>query len=71
MLTSIEGFYENGEIHSDETPAIKDKIKVVVTFLSKIEVNPTPKRMLGSLMGKISLPSDFNESLDDLKEYMF
>jgi hypothetical protein len=71
MLTSIEGFYENGEIHLDEIPQIKDKIKIVVTFLSKIEVNPAPKRRLGSLIGKISLPGDFNEPLDDLKDYMF
>lgn len=71
MLTSIEGFYENGEIHLDEIPLIQDKIKIVVTFLSKIEVNPAPKRRLGSLMGKISLPVDFNEPLDDLKDYMF
>ena len=29
------------------------------------------KRKLGTLAGKISIPDDFNEPLDDLKEYMF
>ncbi len=28
------------------------------------------KRQLGTLAGKISIPDDFDEPLDDLKEYM-
>jgi hypothetical protein len=70
MLTSVEGFYENGQVYLNEIPPIKDKIRVVVTFMSEIIVPTTPKRQLGSLHGKIGLPDDFNEPLDDLKEYM-
>lgn len=28
-------------------------------------------RKSGGLKGKVGLPTDFNEPLDDLKEYMF
>jgi hypothetical protein len=28
------------------------------------------KRVLGGLEGKISVPDDFNEPLEDLKDYM-
>ncbi len=71
MLTSVEGFYENGQVYLNEIPPVKDKIRVVVTFMSEIGVYTFPKRRLGSLQGKIGLPDDFNEPLDDLKEYMF
>ncbi|MDX2068919.1 MAG: hypothetical protein SFV55_10865 [Haliscomenobacter sp.] len=65
MLTSIEGFYENGEIHLDEIPLIKDKIKIVVTFLSKIEVNPAPKRRLGSFR-----PTNYKTYFDKTMKFL-
>lgn len=71
MLTSVEGFYENGQVYLNEIPVVKDKIKVVVTFLTEIVIHSAPKRRFGSLQGKIGLPDDFNEPLDDLKDYMF
>lgn len=73
MLTAISGTYENGQVTLDELPPVQTKAKVVVTFLQE-EHPPTPMpkdRVSGSLKGKISLPDDFNEPLDDLKEYMF
>ena len=67
MLTSVEGIFEDGRIILNEIPPVKNKTKVVVTFLSE----SFPKRRLGSLKGKIGIPDDFNEPLDDLKDYMF
>jgi hypothetical protein len=72
MLTTIEATYENGQIIWDEPPLMKEKRKVLVTFLEKDENQPIIKGgavRLGSLKGKISIPDDFNP-LDDLKEYM-
>lgn len=71
MLTSVSGVYENGIITLDETPAIKKKSKIVVTFLEEMEEPVHPKRRLGSLKGKIGTPDDFNAPLDDLNDYMF
>jgi hypothetical protein len=71
MLTTVKGIYENGRIVLDELPRAKDKSKVVVTFLEKSHPLPSQKRRLGSLKGKIGVPDNFNDPLDDLKEYMF
>lgn len=70
MLTTIKGIYENGKIVLEEIPLTKNKSKVVVTFLEEIESPPVKKRPFGSLKGKIGIPDNFNEPLDDLREYM-
>jgi hypothetical protein len=41
-----------------------------VTFLTKSGNVVAKKRIPGNLKGKVSLPDDFNEPSDDLKEYM-
>ena len=70
MLTTIKGTYNNGQIVLDEIPPTKNKSKVVVTFLEEIESSTLQKRPFGSLKGKIGIPDNFNEPLDDLKDYM-
>ena len=68
MLTTIKGTYNNGQIVLDEAPPTETESKVMVTFLEEFQ---TPqKRRLGSLKGKIGIPDNFNEPLDDLKDYM-
>lgn len=69
MLTTIKGTFDDGKIVLDEMPQTKNKSKVIVTFLEEIET-PSQKRRLGSLKGKIGIPDDFNNPLDDLKDYM-
>ncbi len=71
MLTTIKGIYNNGQIVLDEIPPTKNKSKVVVTFLEEIPSHPFKKRHFGSLKGKIGIPDNFNEPLDDLKDYMY
>ncbi len=69
MLTAIQGTYENGKITLEETPDFNDRVNVIVTFLE--EIPPQKKRRVtGSLGGKVWMSDDFNEPLDDLKEYM-
>lgn len=73
MLTTIKGIYDNGKIILTEEPPVKTKADVIVTFLPTEESKATPgkqKIFLGLLEGKIKLADDFNEPLDDLKEYM-
>jgi hypothetical protein len=71
MLTAIKGFYDHGQIILEETPPVKSKTQVVVTFLTEGKSMPSPvKRKLGGLEGQVPLPEDFNEPLDDLKDYM-
>ncbi|MDQ6761686.1 MAG: DUF2281 domain-containing protein [Bacteroidota bacterium] len=71
MLTTIKGIYDNGQIVLEEIPPTKKKSKVVVTFLEEIESSSLQTRPFGSLKGKIGIPDNFNEPLDDLKDYMY
>lgn len=75
MYTAIKGIFENGQIILEETPPTNKKARVVVMFLSeeKLSAKPVHKGVkIGSLAGKgYSIPDDFNEPLDDLKEYMW
>ena len=72
MYATINGIFENGTLLMLETPPTLKKSKVVITFMEELEIPAkSMKRKLGGLEGKISIPDDFNEPLDDLKEYMF
>lgn len=73
MYTAIKGIYENGKITLTEEPPVKSKVEVMITFLTgqeSAEEGPKRRIKMGLLAGKINLPEDFNEPLDDLKDYM-
>ena len=71
MLTTIEGIYENGKVILKESPPVEKNGKVLVTFMSDDNNAATgQKRKLGSMTGTIKMTDDFNESLDDLSEYI-
>jgi hypothetical protein len=77
MYTAINGVFENGQFILQETPPTTKKSKVLIMFMDEIETSfvnePNSKKgvRLGSWADKgYSIPDDFNEPLDDLKEYM-
>ncbi|GLU55311.1 DUF2281 domain-containing protein [Dyadobacter frigoris] len=71
MLTVIEGVYENGQIVLEHTPKLNTKTKVMVIFEEIIETEVAPKkRTFGISKGTIQMSPDFNDPLDDLKDYM-
>ncbi|MGI8952414.1 MAG: DUF2281 domain-containing protein [Chitinophagaceae bacterium] len=73
MLTTIKGTYQNGQVILEEPAPTNETVPVVVTFLDK-KNEPTPiksQKIIGSLKGKIAIPNDFNEPLDDFNEYMY
>ncbi|WP_435356845.1 hypothetical protein [Emticicia sp. SJ17W-69] len=74
MYTAINGIYENGQFVLAETPPTSKKTKVVIMFMEEVETLPKNKKKgvkLGSLAGKgYNIPDNFNEPLDDLKDYM-
>ena len=69
MLKSIKGTYENGKITLEETPDFSGRVNVIVTFLEEIP-SQKKRRVAGGLKGKIWMSDDFDEPLDDLKDYM-
>ena len=71
MLTTIKGYYEHGQIVLDEEPPVTEKTEVIVTFLTEpTETNAVTKRVPGALKGKVTIPDNLNDPIDDLKEYM-
>lgn len=76
MYTAINGIYENGNVILEEAAPTTQKTKVVVMFMKGPKKNTAKKSskggiILGGLKGKVGIPNDFNEPLDDLNEYMF
>ncbi len=73
MFTQISGIYNNGSIILDEKPSLSKPVKVIVTFMEDEEVTIKKKKPLVAGFGKgtVSYMSpDFNEPLDELKDYM-
>ena len=73
MLTQINGIYNNGNIILDEQPTLSKPVKVVVTFMDEEVVTVKKKKPLvaGFAKGTVTFMSpDFNEPLDELKDYM-
>ncbi len=71
MFTTIKGNFDKGQIYLQEEVPITTKTEVMVIFLGE-EKKATikNKRIPGGLKGKVSIPDDFNNPLDDLKDYM-
>ncbi|MFC6099634.1 antitoxin family protein [Olivibacter domesticus] len=77
MYTAIKGIYENGVLRLLEpAPNIK-RAEVVITFLNEEKATAKKARRPGGLLrlqknkGKhFDIPSDFNDPIDDLKDYM-
>jgi len=70
MLTAIKGYYEKGKIIMKEKATVQSKTDVIITFLTEDDKKAPGQRVPGGLKGRVSLPDDFNEPLDDLKDYM-
>ena len=70
MTTTIEGIYENGHITLNELPKDIKKAQVKVIFEEEENIEKTGKRKLGIFKGTIKMSDDFDEPLDELKEYM-
>ena len=43
MLTTIEGIYEDGQVIFKETPPLKKKTKVLVTFMEETDPSTVVK----------------------------
>ncbi|WP_411726094.1 DUF2281 domain-containing protein [Methyloglobulus sp.] len=71
MFATIKGYYEQGQIFLEEEAPVESKTEVIITFLTEnVKNSGIHKRVPGGLKGKVAIPDDFNEPLDDLKDYM-
>ncbi|GAB2596180.1 hypothetical protein [Spirosoma areae] len=76
MLATVTGTYKNGQIILDEELPVKsDNAKVIVTLVDEIsEAQEKPKRtsglLKGAFVGDYWFSKEFNDPIDDLKDYM-
>lgn len=72
MLATVTGTYKNGQIILDEELPVKsDNAKVIVTLVEETsEKQKKPKRTPGLMKGSFWISDDFNDPIDDLKDYM-
>ena len=75
MSVTIKGIFENGQVKLIEPAPTEEKVPVTVTFPDEeniVSEKPLKKNEIkfGSLAGKISVPENFDDELDELKEYM-
>lgn len=71
MLTTIKGYYDHGQIIMEEDAPVQSKTQVIITFLTDEQpVAFKSNRVPGGLKGRVTIPDDFNEPLEDLKDYM-
>jgi hypothetical protein len=71
MLTTIKGIYDNGQIILEEAAPTNEKVEVLVTFSEKVVKKELSDRAFGSGKGMVTyMAEDFNDPLDDLKDYM-
>ncbi len=73
MYQTINGFYENGQVIFNEPVSFNEKVPIMVTFLEDIPQKSNTKNVVkfGGFEGMITISEDFDEPLDDLKEYMY
>jgi len=81
----VEAIYDGVEFKPTRPIDIKEEYKVIITFLEPVKPSarrksrylkePDPSKSgavaLGLWEGQVKVPDDFNEPLDDLKEYMY
>lgn len=70
MTKTYEGIFENGYVVFKEAPEIPKNSKVKVIFEEKDVKKPAEKRKLGTMKGNFKISDDFDEPLEELKDYM-
>jgi len=72
MLATVTGTYKNGQIILDEDLPVTGKTaKVIVTVVEEVvEKQEKPTRTPGLMKGSFWVADDFNDPIDDLKDYM-
>ena len=77
----FEGYFENGRFYSNERQIVKipEKYKVYITLfderIDKMQLPKSPEKrpfsdLFGEWSGKVWMSDDFDEPLEDFREYM-
>ena len=76
-MTAIKAIYNGADFMPLQPIPVSEQYKVVITFLEPLEENTereVKKRprseVIGLLSGKVWMADDFNEPIEEFKEYM-
>jgi len=69
METTVKGIYEHGKVTLTGVPPVQSRTEVIVTFPERA-TKQLKKRRSGVLSGISQMSDDFNDPLDELKDYM-
>ena len=78
-MYAIKAIYDGNDFKPMQPILVKERYEVVITFIEPLKNDAiktiTPKKLprsalKGFLSGKVWMSDDFNEPLDDMKEYM-
>lgn len=70
MLITIKAIFEKGEVKLEVPAPTEEKVSVTVTFPDAEKPLEKNEIKFGSLAGKIAVPSNFDNEMDELNEYM-
>lgn len=82
-MQAIKAIYDGVNFMPKQPIPVKGKYEVVITFIEPIDQeadydlrylrqpDTTKTPVLGRLNGLVKIPEDFNEPLDEMKEYMY
>lgn len=78
-MYAVKAIYDGTNFKPQQPISVKGKYEVVITFLEPVVedvavIEQPEKRprseIIGSLKGKVWISDDFNDPIDELKEYM-
>jgi hypothetical protein len=69
MEAIVKGIYEHGKVTLIGPPPVQSRTEVIVTFPERAP-KQLKKRQAGVLSGMSQMSEDFNDPLDELKDYM-
>ena len=82
-MYAVKAIYDGVNFKPTQPISVKGQHEVVITFLEPVddakakksryirEPDPTKSTILGLWEGEVKIPDDFNEPLDEMKEYMY
>jgi len=80
-MYAIKAIYDGVNFKPKQSITVKGQYEVVITFVEPIgkdtndkyllEPDTSKTPVLGRLNGTIEIPDDFDEPLDEMKEYMY
>jgi len=82
-MRTIKAVYDGVQFKPEQPITVKESYNVLITFLDPVnnstkkrprflrEPDPSKSHALGMWNGEVKIPDDFDEPLDEMKEYMY